>query len=112
MKKTILIFAAFLSVLFVGFSTLKAKAVVGYNIGDKVPHNLQLKNSYNDIRDLNGLSGSKGFILVFVRSADWCPFCQNQLIDLERNRERFEEKGYKIVTLSYDSTEILHKFQK
>src|SRR6185312_7538440 len=67
--------------------------------------------------DLNGkrqtfdtLKGSKGLVLVFARSADWCPYCKTQLADLNRQVEGFRMKGVNVASLTYDSTDILKAF--
>jgi len=49
--------------------------------------------------------GQNGLILTFFRSADWCPFCQAQLIDLNGGLTEVEKCGYHIAALSYDSPE-------
>ena len=41
--------------------------------------------------------------LVFVRSADWCPFCKKQLQDLEKSLKAIEASGVQLVAISYDS---------
>lgn len=48
-------------------------------------------------------------VLVFVRSADWCPFCRDQLKDLEANRAAIEASGARLVGLSYDSADTQAK---
>ncbi len=67
--------------------------------------------------DLNGkrqtfatLTGPKGLLLVFARSADWCPYCKTQLADLNRQVEGFRKQGINVVSLTYDSTDILKAF--
>jgi len=67
--------------------------------------------------DLNGkrqnfdsLKGPKGLVLVFARSADWCPYCKTQLADLNRQVEGFRMKGVNVASLTYDSTDILRAF--
>ena len=59
---------------------------------------------------LAGLSGENGVALVFVRSADWCPFCKNQMKDLSAVVGPLSEKGYGLAAISYDSAEILSNF--
>ncbi len=54
--------------------------------------------------------GSKGTVLLFYRSADWCPYCKGQLIQLQAAKERFEKQGIKLAGISYDSVEILKFF--
>jgi peroxiredoxin len=67
--------------------------------------------------DLNGkrqtfdtLKGPKGLLLMFVRSADWCPYCKTQLADLNRQVEGFRKRGINVASLTYDSTDILKTF--
>jgi peroxiredoxin Q/BCP len=62
-------------------------------------------------RDLASLSGPSGLVLLVTRSADWCPFCQQQMIGLEGARARIEERGYRIATISTDSVEELAAFE-
>ena len=54
--------------------------------------------------------GANGATLVFYRSADWCPFCKNQLKDLNSIAADLEAKGYPLVALSYDPVDTLKKF--
>ena len=53
---------------------------------------------------------SNGTILVFVRSADWCPFCKTQLLDLKPAIDDLAEAGWSVKALSYDSPEVLERF--
>ena len=56
------------------------------------------------------LMGRNGMVLMFVRSADWCPFCQAQLIDVNGGNAEIEKRGYRVAALSYDSPTILQAF--
>lgn len=56
------------------------------------------------------LKGRKGLVLVFVRSADWCPFCKQQLEDIETISASLSAAGYPLVALSYDPVETLKTF--
>ena len=58
------------------------------------------------------LRGEKGLVLVFFRSADWCPFCKQQLKDLNTIADDLDAHGFKLVALSYDSVDTLAKFAK
>ncbi len=51
-----------------------------------------------------------GLVIAFVRSADWCPFCKRQLIELSQRHADFAERGMTLVSISYDSTGILKAF--
>ena len=49
-------------------------------------------------------------MLVFYRSAGWCPFCQAQLIAINESAAEIEKRGYKIVGLSYDEPSVAKTF--
>jgi peroxiredoxin len=59
---------------------------------------------------LPDLMGRNGLVLFFFRSADWCPYCQAQLIDLNGGAAEIEKRGYHLAGLSYDSPETLQAF--
>jgi peroxiredoxin len=61
-------------------------------------------------RDLASLTGENGLVLMFVRSADWCPFCQAQMIEINGSLAEIESRGYAMATISYDNTDILSRF--
>ena len=58
------------------------------------------------------MAGKNGTVLVFFRSAKWCPYCQAQLIDLKSAVEPLETRGYRLVGISYDDPVILASFIK
>lgn len=80
------------------------------DVGDTLPHDLSAKDQTGKMRSFDDLKGSKGMTLVFVRSADWCPHCKKQLIELGENAGKFSKEGYPVVTLSYDAVEKLNKY--
>lgn len=59
---------------------------------------------------LTDLMGKNGLVLFFFRSADWCPYCQAQLIDINGGAAEIEKRGYHVAGLSYDTPEILQAF--
>lgn len=61
-------------------------------------------------RALSDLMGKNGLVLMFFRSADWCPFCQVQLIDMNSGIAEIEKRGYRVAALSYDSPQVLKAF--
>jgi peroxiredoxin len=75
-----------------------------------MPSNLELMDETGTKRSFADLTGKKGLVLVFHRSAAWCPFCKMQLIDMNAQRAMIEDKGYNIAAISYDSVEALKKF--
>jgi peroxiredoxin len=56
------------------------------------------------------LKGPKGLLLLFSRSADWCPFCKGQLLDLNQRVEEYRKRGLAVASLTYDSVAILKSY--
>ena len=54
--------------------------------------------------------GDNGIALVFVRSADWCPYCKTQLIELNAAVAPLSQAGWRLGAISYDSPAILEAF--
>jgi peroxiredoxin len=79
-------------------------------VGDIIPTNLEFKDHKEKVRNFSNLTGSKGMVLVFIRSAEWCPFCQKQLKELSDNAKEFSDAGYSVVSVSYDALPQLQKF--
>jgi peroxiredoxin len=87
----------------------------GPAIGARFPSALNLQDQAGVKRNLAELQGAKGTVVVFVRSADWCPYCMRQLADVSGRLRQFEALGLSIVSVSVDSvTEIaeFHRKQK
>ncbi len=79
-------------------------------VGEKAPP-LQANDSRGRPQTLQSLQGRAGTVLVFFRSASWCPYCKAQLIELNaKAAEPLAAKGYTLVALSYDPPAILNKF--
>ena len=60
---------------------------------------------------LADLAGEKGTVVAFFRSADWCPFCKKQLIELEGAAAPLADGGWTLIGVSYDSPETLAGFK-
>jgi len=99
----------FLAALLMAFIVTPSFASETVKVGQTVPP-IKLYDQYGGERMLGDLTGERGATLVFVRSVDWCPYCQAQLIDLRNDKEKFEREGFPIVAISYDSIEKLKKF--
>lgn len=78
--------------------------------GDKIPHNLEALDQKGQQQDFESLKGKKGLVVLFVRSMDWCPYCQKQVVDINENMSAFTEAGYNVVFISYDPVETLKSF--
>lgn len=61
-------------------SQATAAASFGPAPGTRAPEVGALTDQNGVPRRLSDLAGSKGVVLMFFRSAGWCPFCQAQLI--------------------------------
>ncbi len=106
-------------ILFVIFGLFSLTAMAGTMddlgpaVGTKIPHPLTAKDQHSADQTFASLTGDKGSVLVFYRSADWCPFCQMQLIDLNLHaKEKAEALGYTLIGISYDPVATLDKFSE
>jgi peroxiredoxin len=90
-------------------ASIRRFAEVGLSAGQKAPE-FSARDQFGHSQTLDTLRGSKGTVLLFYRSADWCPYCKGQLIQLQAAKERFEKQGIKLAGISYDSVEILKYF--
>jgi thiol-disulfide isomerase/thioredoxin len=69
--------------LLAGSFMTAGQEVGGLQPGAKAP-SFTLQDQTGKTQNLSSLTGPKGLVLLFFRSADWCPFCKGQLVDLER----------------------------
>jgi peroxiredoxin len=90
---------------------ISAQSLKGLHPGAKAPA-IHLKDERGRQQSLATLSGPNGLLLLFFRSADWCPFCKGQLVDLEGSQKAFAAKGINVAAVSYDSVAILADFAK
>ncbi len=105
-RKALRLTAILASVVFFG-ATAGFAEDLGPAIGTKAPDiGIRLDQSGKP-RQLSDLMGRNGLVLFFYRSADWCPFCQAQLVDINSGMPEIEKRGYRVAGLSYDSPEIL-----
>jgi peroxiredoxin len=99
-RRTILAVAA-LATLAVA-TTANADAPFGPKVGTRAPDVGVLADQGGRMHAVRDLAGPKGVVLMFFRSAEWCPFCQAQLIAMNGGAAEIERRGYKVVGLSYD----------
>jgi peroxiredoxin len=105
------LFAALLSLtLFSTVSLAKSVSIdVGPNVGDKAP-SLTVIDKNKKAVNIDELMAEKGVVILFFRSADWCPFCKKHLVELQGYADKFKALGYGVAAISYDNTEILSSF--
>lgn len=79
-------------------------------VGEKAPA-LAATDTSGKQRTLQQLAGRKGTVLMFFRSAAWCPYCKAQLIAMNDGAAApLASRGYTLVGLSYDDTAVLARF--
>ena len=84
----------------------------GLKVGDQVPSAFVATNQHGIMLEYKELTGDKGLIVLFNRSADWCGYCKKQMKDWDTEAHWFKEKGYEVAAITYDSVEKLKRFAK
>src|SRR5216683_1747034 len=84
---------------------------LGPQVGARVP-DFSLPDQHGQTRTLRSLMGPKGLMLVFYRSADWCPYCKTQLAELETRVADLVKSGIGLAAVSYDPVPVLADFSK
>lgn len=79
-------------------------------VGAELPHTLELLDKNAQSQSFESIKGEKGAVIYFVRSLDWCPYCQVQMLDVRDYGPDIEAAGYNVVAISYDSPEKLKTF--
>ena len=84
----------------------------GPAVGARFPTGLGLPDQTGTTRNLSALQGARGTVIVFVRSADWCPYCMRQLADVNQRLAKFEALGLAVVSVSVDSVAEIADFHR
>src|SRR5262245_10912774 len=82
---------------------------LGPQVGQVVP-DFRLSDQNGKIWTRTSIMGPKGALLLFYRSADWCPYCKTQLVDLQSRVDRLRAQGLGVAAISYDPVPILTEF--
>jgi peroxiredoxin len=93
-------------------ATAKTAETPGPAIGVKAPVSLPLSDTDGKPTTLKAKMGAKGIVIVMVRSADWCPYCKAQLVNLNGINSKIKAMGYSLVSVSYDKPAKLASFGK
>jgi peroxiredoxin len=88
---------------------LEDASTIGIAVGSHAPGFSHLDQNGRP-RDLQSLTGPKGLVLVFFRSADWCVYCKLQLAQLQRDLPVIRNAGLGLAAISYDSPRVLRDF--
>lgn len=84
---------------------------LGPQVGDRMA-DFQLKDQNGRAWTRDALMGSSGLMLVLSRSADWCPYCKTQLVELQSRLPELRKKGMGLAVMTYDSPAILADFSR
>lgn len=63
-----------------------------------------------DIQLLEQFHGPNGLAFVATRSADWCPYCMKQMIQLQEYKAEFDAAGIGLVAMTYDDPALQQAF--
>ena len=84
---------------------------LGPQVGQRVAA-FDLTDQAGARRTLESVMGPNGVMLVFSRSADWCPYCKTQLVELQSRLPELKKKGLGLAAITYDSPAILADFSR
>jgi peroxiredoxin len=82
---------------------------LGPQVGQIVP-DFSLSDQNGKAWTRSSIMGPKGAMLLFYRSADWCPYCKTQLVDLQSRLDELRGKGLGVAAISYDPVATLAEF--
>jgi peroxiredoxin len=82
---------------------------IGPQVGTRIPA-LHAIDASGNPATLASISGKHGVVLLFFRSAKWCPYCEAQLIEFKAAQAPLEARGYRLAALSYDATDVQAAF--
>lgn len=83
--------------------------IPGLTVGDRISP-ISARDQAGALQTFDTLRGKYGLLLLFSRSADCCPFCKLQLMQLQQAKHEFAAKGIHVASITCDSTAILKSF--
>lgn len=84
---------------------------LGPKVGETVP-DFRLQDGAGKWWTRDAIVGHQGAMLVFSRSADWCPYCKTQMVELQSRLGELKSKGLGLAVITYDSPAILADFSR
>src|SRR5215472_17000222 len=108
-KKSSLVYNTYRPILIAAvIATLKtvvqAAQPTEIRVGDRAPL-FTLKDQNEREFSLEAMLKKGPVAVVFVRSIEWCSYCQLQTVQLSQNLEKIQAAGGQIVMVSYDPPE-------
>ncbi|WP_164847452.1 peroxiredoxin family protein [Sphingobium algorifonticola] len=96
-------------------SLAKAEAAgrgIGIAVSAPLPAKAVVRDTAGKPVSLAQMKGRKGALIVFFRSAAWCPYCKAQLKSLTDVAQAARSRGIAMAAISYDAPAVLDKFAK
>jgi len=84
----------------------------GPTVGSTFPDALDLQDQSGNKQNFKSLLGKRGAAIFFVRSADWCPFCKRQLVDVNGRLTEFKALGLNVISVSHDEVDLIAAFHQ
>lgn len=100
-----------IAVAFMASPTWAQSHTFGPAVGDHLPA-MSAPDQSGVSRTVSDLGGERGLVLLVARAADWCPYCQRQMIGLEGIRAQVEQRGWRIAVITTDTVDELSRFQR
>lgn len=88
----------------------RAEADNGPAIGLRMPANLALRTGNGDPVSLSDITGERGVVILFTRSADWCPRCRSDLDSIGAIENEIAARGYRLAAATIDAPGALAVF--
>jgi len=101
--------AAALLATALGAPTQAAPQVHELAIGQRAP-SFTLKDQNDREVSLDALLKKGPIAVVFIRSVEWCVYCQIQTVQLQQNLQAIEAGGGQVVVITYDAPEKIKRF--
>jgi peroxiredoxin len=80
-------------------------------VGDRAP-SFVLKDQNDQEFSLEAMVKKGPVAVVFIRSIEWCAYCQLQTVQLSENLPRIQDAGGQVVMVCYDAPEKVKRFAK
>lgn len=111
--KLLAVVATIVGLSVAGFAQHAPDQNVGPEVGTVLDLDFAAPDQMGEAQNFDSFVGENGAIVVFYRSAKWCPFCQMQLIDLNSNAlDAIKDRGFGIAAISYDEVRDLERFHR
>ncbi len=113
LPKLFVVFAMITGLSFVGSAQSAPDQNIGPEVGTVLELDFAAPDQMGTAQNFESFAGENGAVVVFYRSAKWCPFCQMQLIDINSNAlDAIKSRGYGVAAISYDDVKDIERFHR